>query len=261
SIWLPDAMEAPTPVSAYLHSATMVKAGIYLVARMTPIFGGDASWFWIVGGIGIITLIYGSVRAVRQTDLKALLAYSTISQLGLIMSLLGVGSAALYFNIGQAQEIYAFAVFAALFHLFNHATFKGALFMVVGIIDHETGTRDIRRLGGLMAIMPVTFTIALIGSLSMAGLPPFNGFLSKEMFFTGMLNASEVSVFSLDGLTILFPIIAWVASVFTFLYCFILLVRPFFGKFKPDKLPKEKIHEAPFGMLVPPIILGSFVVL
>lgn len=260
SIWLPDAMEAPTPVSAYLHSATMVKAGIYLVARMTPIFGGDASWFWIVGGIGIITLIYGSVRAVRQTDLKALLAYSTISQLGLIMSLLGVGSAALYFNIGQAQEIYAFAVFAALFHLFNHATFKGALFMVVGIIDHETGTRDIRRLGGLMAIMPVTFTIALIGSLSMAGLPPFNGFLSKEMFFTGMLNASEVSVFGLEGFTMLFPIIAWVASIFTFIYCLILLIKPFLGALHRERLPKENVHEAPIGMLVPPAILGSLVV-
>ncbi len=260
SIWLPDAMEAPTPVSAYLHSATMVKAGIYLVARMTPIFGGDASWFWIVGGIGIITLIYGSVRAVRQTDLKALLAYSTISQLGLIMSLLGVGSAALYFNIGQAQEIYAFAVFAALFHLFNHATFKGALFMVVGIIDHETGTRDIRRLGGLMAIMPVTFTIALIGSLSMAGLPPFNGFLSKEMFFTGMLNASEVSVFGLEGITMIFPIIAWVASIFTFIYCLILLIKPFLGALHRERLPKENVHEAPIGMLVPPAILGSLVV-
>ncbi len=261
SIWLPDAMEAPTPVSAYLHSATMVKAGLYLLARMTPIFGGSAAWFWLVGGVGIITIFYGSIRAVRQTDLKALLAYSTISQLGLIMSLLGVGSAALYFNIGNAQEVYAVAIFAALFHLFNHSTFKGALFMVVGIIDHETGTRDIRRLGGLLTIMPVTFTIALIGSLSMAGLPPFNGFLSKEMFFTGMLHASEVNIFGLDGWTILFPIIAWIASVFTFIYCMILLLKPFLGKLQPEKLPKDNVHEAPFGMLVPPVILGSLVVL
>src|SRR5690606_37280456 len=151
-------------------------------------------------------------------------------------------------------------VFAALFHLFNHATFKGALFMVVGIIDHETGTRDIRRLGGLMAIMPVTFTIALIGSLSMAGLPPFNGFLSKEMFFTGMLNASEVSVFGLVWFTILFPIIAWVASIFTFIYCLILLIKPFLGALHRERLPKENVHEAPIGMLVPPAILGSLVV-
>ncbi len=261
SIWLPDAMEAPTPVSAYLHSATMVKAGIYLVARMTPIFGGSATWFWLVVGIGVITLFYGSVRAIRQTDLKALLAFSTISQLGLIMSLLGVGSAAFYFNPGESQQLYAFALFAAIFHLFNHSTFKGALFMVVGIIDHETGTRDIRRLGGLLSIMPITFTIALIGSLSMAGLPPFNGFLSKEMFFTGMLQASEVDMFSLEWLANGCPILAWIASIFTFIYCMILLVRPFLGTFKPDRLPKEKVHEAPIGMLIPPIILGSLVVL
>lgn len=260
SIWLPDAMEAPTPISAYLHSATMVKAGIYLVARMTPIFGGHSLWFWLVAGIGLLTLLYGSLRAVRQTDLKALLAFSTISQLGLIMSLLGVGSAAYYFSGGEQQELYALALFAALFHLFNHSTFKGALFMVVGIIDLESGTRDIRRLGGLMAIMPVTFTIAVIGSLSMAGLPPFNGFLSKEMFFTGMLQAAEVNMFTLEGFTILFPIIAWVASVFTFIYCFILLFKPFFGSLRLDQLPKKKVREAPLGMLVPPSILAILVV-
>ena len=152
-------MEAPTPISAYLHSATMVKAGIYLVARFTPIFGGNEVWFWLVSGIGLITLLYGSVNAVRQTDLKALLAYSTISQLGLIMSLLGVGSAALYFGHGDESSLYAVAIFAAIFHLVNHSTFKGSLFMVVGIIDHETGTRDIRKLRGLMNLMPITFTL------------------------------------------------------------------------------------------------------
>ena len=162
SIWLPDAMEAPTPISAYFHSATMVKAGIYLVARFTPIFGGHLEWFWIVSGIGIITLLYGSVNAVKQTDLKALLAYSTISQLGLIMSLLGLGSASMYLGLGDESTMYAVAVFAAIFHLINHSTFKGCLFMVVGIIDHETGTRDIRKLGGLMNLMPITFTLCLL---------------------------------------------------------------------------------------------------
>ena len=160
-IWLPDAMEAPTPVSAYLHSATMVKAGIYLVARFTPIFGGEAVWFYTVSGVGIFTLFWGSFNAVRQTDLKALLAYSTISQLGLIMSLFGLGSAALNEGYSADSVIYTQATFAALFHLINHSTFKGALFMVVGIVDHEVGTRDIRRLGGLMSFMPVTFTIAV----------------------------------------------------------------------------------------------------
>lgn len=259
SIWLPDAMEAPTPISAYLHSATMVKAGIYLVARLTPIFGGSAEWFWIVSSVGLITLFYGSLNAVRQTDLKALLAYSTISQLGLIMSLLGMGSAALYFNVSDESAIYAVAVLAAIFHLVNHSTFKGSLFMVVGIIDHETGTRDIRRLGGLMHIMPISFTLTIIGSFSMAGLPPFNGFLSKEMFFTAVLNVGNIDFYHIGNLAILFPIIAWIASVFTFIYCMILLFKTFKGKYKLDR-PKNEVHEAPIGMLISPVILATLVV-
>ncbi|KKI89047.1 cation:proton antiporter [Bacillus sp. SA1-12] len=259
SIWLPDAMEAPTPISAYLHSATMVKAGIYLVARLTPVFGGFAEWFWIVSGVGIITLLYGSVNAVRQTDLKALLAYSTISQLGLIMSLLGLGSASLYFKIGDDSSVYAVAIFAAIFHLVNHSTFKGCLFMVVGIIDHETGTRDIRRLGGLIHFMPVSFTIAVIGSFAMAGLPPFNGFLSKEMFFTAVLNAAQLPVFSAEYIGMIIPIIAWIASLFTFVYSMILVFKTFRGKNKPEKLGRE-VHEAPIGMLIPPLVLASLVI-
>src|SRR5699024_2600737 len=131
-IWLPDAMEAPTPVSAYLHSATMVKAGIYIVARFTGIFGGGEIWFWLVSGIGIMTLIWGSLFAVRQTDLKALLAYSTISQLGMIMSMLGFGSIALSNGYSTESGLFTQAVFAALFHLVNHATFKGALLTIIG---------------------------------------------------------------------------------------------------------------------------------
>ncbi|NCU17666.1 Na+/H+ antiporter subunit A [Pallidibacillus pasinlerensis] len=260
SIWLPDAMEAPTPVSAYLHSATMVKAGIYLVARLTPIFAGSASWFWLVAGVGIVTLFYGSFNAIRQTDLKALLAFSTISQLGLVMSLLGIGSLAVYFGQSENGILFSAATFAAIFHLFNHSTFKGSLFMVVGIVDHETGTRDIRRLGGLMHVMPITFTIAVIGAFSMAGLPPFNGFLSKEMFFAGVNDVANAGVFGLEQFGLLFPIIAWVASVFTFVYCMILVFKTFTGKFRPEKLTR-KVHEAPFGMLVSPIILGLIVVL
>jgi multicomponent Na+:H+ antiporter subunit A len=260
SIWLPDAMEAPTPISAYLHSATMVKAGIYLVARLTPIFGGSAEWFWLVSGIGIVTLLYGSVNAVRQTDLKALLAYSTISQLGLIMSLLGLGSAAMYYGGGDESSLYAVAIFAAIFHMVNHSTFKGCLFMVVGIIDHETGTRDIRRLGGLMHLMPITFTLTIIGSFAMAGLPPFNGFLSKEMFFTAVLNASNMTLFNMENVGLLIPIIAWIASVFTFIYSMILVFKTFRGKNKPEKLGK-KVHEAPIGMLISPLILGAAVVI
>lgn len=258
-IWLPDAMEAPTPVSAYLHSATMVKAGIYLVARLTPVFGGEAVWFWLVTGIGLFTLFWGSFNAVKQTDLKALLAFSTVSQLGLIMSLLGMGSVAIYLGYSSETIIYTQAAFAAIFHLINHSTFKGALFMMVGIIDHELGTRDIRRLGGLLSFMPFTFTIALIGSFSMAGLPPFNGFLSKEMFFTATLHIQQLNIFSLDSIGVIIPVVAWVASVFTFVYCLVIVGKTFFGQVRPDLLDKHP-HEAPIGMLISPYALIILVV-
>ncbi|OME74884.1 Na+/H+ antiporter subunit A [Paenibacillus odorifer] len=253
-IWLPDAMEAPTPVSAYLHSATMVKAGLYLVARFSPIFAGQYEWFWVVSGVGLITLIYGSIQAMKQTDLKALLAYSTISQLGLIMGLLGMGSAAAFYA-GEDSVFYTAATTAAIFHLINHAIFKGSLFMMVGIVDHETGTRDLRKLGGLISIMPVTFTVAMIGSFSMAGLPPFSGFLSKEMFFTAVLNIRNLDIFSIPSLFTLFPVLAWIASVFTFAYSMILVFHTFFGKYQPEKLDK-KPHEAPFGLLLAPCLLA-----
>lgn len=259
SIWLPDAMEAPTPISAYLHSATMVKAGIYLVARFTNIFGGVPEWFWLVTGIGLVTLLYGSFNAVKQTDLKALLAYSTISQLGLIMSLLGLGSAALYSGAGKDGTVYAVAIFAALFHLVNHSTFKGCLFMVVGIIDHELGTRDIRKLGGLMHVMPISFTLALIGGFSMAGLPPFSGFLSKELFFASVLQAAKMPFFNLNTWGSILIFVAWIASVFTFVYCIMIVFKTFMGEQKTEKL-KKKAHEASIGMLIPPIVLAGFVI-
>ncbi|MGN1386150.1 MAG: Na+/H+ antiporter subunit A [Bacillus sp. (in: firmicutes)] len=258
-IWLPDAMEAPTPVSAYLHSATMVKAGLYLVARLSPLFATEGIWLWLVSGIGLLTLVWGSFSAVRQTDLKGILAFSTVSQLGLIMSLLGLGAAALHYP-QLDDNIYIATTVAAVFHLINHATFKGSLFMVVGIVDHETGTRDIRKLGGLMSLMPVTFTIALIGTFSMAGLPPFNGFLSKEMFFTGMLSVLTLDIFNLETWGIIFPVVAWIASVFTFTYSMIIVFKTFTGKLQPEKLEK-KPHEAPVGMLISPIILAALVVI
>lgn len=258
-IWLPDAMEAPTPVSAYLHSATMVKAGIYLVARMSPVFAEHSLWLWLIAGFGITTLFWGSFSAVKQTDLKAILAFSTVSQLGMIMSLLGIGAAALHFETVD-DSYFTVATAAAVFHLINHATFKGSLFMVAGIVDHETGTRDIRKLGGLMNFMPITFTLAIIGTFSMAGLPPFNGFLSKEMFFTGMVRVLEMDIFNLDTWGFLFPVLAWVASVFTFIYSMILVFKTFTGKFQPEQLEK-KPHEAPIGMLISPIILASLVII
>ena len=168
--WLPNAMTAPTPVSAYLHSATMVKAGVFLMTRFWPVMHDSQLWFWIVTYTGLITLIFGAYTALFQRDLKGLLAYSTISHLGLITTLLGMST--------------PLAAVAAIFHIANHATFKASLFMAVGIIDHETGTRDVRKLSGLRRYMPFTATLAIIASGAMAGVPLLNGFLSKEMFFT-----------------------------------------------------------------------------
>lgn len=258
-IWLPDAMEAPTPISAYLHSATMVKAGIYVVARFTPVFGGEQIWFWTISGVGLLTLFWGAFIAIRQTDLKALLAYSTVSQLGLIMSLIGIGSVAFHKDVELDVMLYTKATFAGLFHLINHATFKGSLFMIIGIVDYQVGTRDIRRLGGLVSFMPISFTIALIGSFSMAGLPPFNGFLSKEMFFSAVLQVKHLDIFSLQSLGTLFPVIAWIASIFTFIYCMLIVFQTFFGPFEQEKL--EKTSEPKPGMLISPIILGLTVIL
>ena len=178
--WLPHAMAAPTPVSAYLHSATMVKAGVFLLARLWPVLSGTEAWFWIVGGAGVATLLLGAYAAMFQNDLKGLLAYSTISHLGLITLLLGLNS--------------PLAAVAAVFHIMNHATFKASLFMAAGIVDHETGTRDIRRLSGLFRAMPITGTLAIVASAAMAGVPLLNGFLSKEMFFAETVYISSLAV-------------------------------------------------------------------
>ena len=257
-IWLPDAMEAPTPVSAYLHSATMVKAGLYLVARFTPLFAASEVWIWLVTGIGLLTLFWGAFFAVKQTDLKAILAFSTVSQLGLIMSLLGA-SAVAYHVDGADAAIFKFAAFAAIFHLINHALFKGSLFMIAGIVDHETGTRDIRKLGGLMSIMPVSFTVAFIGGMSMAGLPPFSGFLSKEMFLQSMLALRHFELFNFATWGIIFPVVAWIASVFTVVYSFYFVFKTFAGKRKVEPLPKTA-KETSFGMLIAPVLLAILVV-
>ncbi len=259
-IWLPDAMEAPTPVSAYLHSATMVKAGLYVVARFSPVFAGEAVWFWLIAATGMITLSYGSYKAMKQTDLKATLAFSTVSQLGLIMGLLGLGSASNFYSGTSESLVYAKATMAGLFHLVNHAIFKGALFMMVGIVDHQTGTRDLRKLGGLMAVMPFTFTIAIIGAFSMAGLPPFNGFLSKELFFTAVLHIARMDALGMSSVGVLFPAVAWVASVFTFVYSMRVVFKTFTGSKRLAMLEKQP-QEAPLGLLLPPLVLVTLAVM
>ncbi|MFB9860336.1 Na+/H+ antiporter subunit A [Salinicoccus siamensis] len=255
-IWLPDAMEAPTPVSAYLHSATMVKAGIYLVARLTPLFAFSELWVWIILLGGLITLAWASFNAVRKDDLKAVLAFSTVSQLGMIMSLLGLG--ALSVGTGAGETYFSIAVVAAVFHLINHATFKGALFMVTGILDHETGTRSLKRLGGLLTLMPISFTLTFITALSMAGLPPFNGFLSKELFLEAMIHVTEADFASLANIAFVFPLLAIVGSIFTFIYSIQIIYGVFFGKRTHDT-PKEP-HEAPALMWISPAILAVLVI-
>ena len=237
--WLPHAMAAPTPVSAYLHSATMVKAGIFLMARMWPVLSGTPEWFVIVTTAGLVTMVLGAVIALFKHDLKALLAFSTISHLGLITMLLGTGT--------------AFGAMAAVFHILNHATFKAALFMSAGIVDHEAHTRDIRRLGGLRTLMPITFGIATIAALSMAGIPLLNGFLSKEM----MLEEATHTV--LFGNPWLVPVLATVGSLFSAAYCFRLIGHTFLGPVRDDYPAKP--HDPNAGMWVPPAILVSLVVI
>jgi len=228
--WLPHAMAAPTPVSAYLHSATMVKAGVFLLARLWPVLAGTEEWFWIVGTVGLCTLLLGAYLAIFQNDLKGLLAYSTISHLGLITLLLGLNS--------------ALAAVAAVFHIMNHATFKASLFMAAGNIDHETGTRDIRRLNGLFKVMPITGTLAMVASAAMAGVPLLNGFLSKEMFF-----AETVYISSLPWVEFGLPVAATLAGIFAVVYALRFSYDIFFGPLSTD-LPREP-HEPPIWMRVP----------
>jgi len=233
--WLPHAMAAPTPVSAYLHSATMVKAGVFLLARLWPVLSGTDAWFWIVGGAGLATLLLGSYVAMFQNDLKALLAYSTISHLGLITLLLGLNS--------------PLAAVAAVFHMMNHATFKASLFMAVGIIDHESGTRDMRRLDGLFRFMPITGTLAIVACAAMAGVPLLNGFLSKEMFF-----AETVFVSAHPSIEYGLPAAATLAGVFAVVYSLRFGHDVFFGPPPTDcpRQPREPVHwmRVPVELLV-----------
>ena len=233
--WLPHAMEAPTPVSAYLHSATMVKAGVFLLARLYPVLSGTDPWFFLVGGTGLVTLLFGAYMALFQHDLKGLLAYSTISHLGLIVLLFGLDT--------------PMAAVAAVFHIINHATFKASLFMTAGIIDHETGTRDMRRINGLYRFMPRTALLAMVATAAMAGVPLLNGFLSKEMFF-----AETVHLSGLTPVALLLPAAATLASVFSVAYSARFIHDVFFNG-EPVNLPRYPPHDAPRLMRLPLVIL------
>jgi multicomponent K+:H+ antiporter subunit A len=232
--WLPQAMAAPTPVSAYLHSATMVKAGVFLLARLWPVLHGTDLWFWIVSGAGGASLLMGAISATFQRDMKGVLAYSTISHLGLITLLLGMNS--------------RLALVAAVFHIINHATFKASLFMAAGIVDHESGTRDLMRLSGLRSRMPLTALLAAVSAAAMAGVPLLNGFISKEMFFaeTVFVTGHWASRWGL-------PILAVIAGAFSVAYSLRFILQVFFGPVAID-LPRIP-HDPPRMMLIPCAVL------
>ncbi len=230
--WLPNAMEAPTPVSAYLHSATMVKAGVYLLMRLNPALGQTAAWEILLPFFGGITLIVGTLLSLRQTDLKLMLAYTTMASLGLLVMLTGFDS--------------EHSVSAAVLYLVAHSLFKGALFMVAGIIDHEAGTRDATKLGGLAKAMPITFAAALLAALSMGGLPLFFGFLAKEEIYYALAAG--------DLRSILFTLVAIIGNGLMFAIAFAVGLKPFMGQ--PVKTPKHA-HEGPPLLWLGPVVLAA----
>ncbi len=238
--WLPHAMAAPTPVSAYLHSATMVKAGVFLLARLFPVLADTDLWFYLVGVTGLFTLLFAAYAALFQHDLKGLLAYSTISHLGLITLLLGLGT--------------PLTAVAGVFHIINHAVFKASLFMAAGIIDHETGCRDMRQLNGLFKYMPWTATLAMTAAAAMAGVPLLNGFLSKEMFF-----AQTVHLTTMGDISWLWPILATVAGIFSVAYSARFIHDVFFNG-DPINLPRLP-HEPPPYLRAPVEILVAICLL
>lgn len=231
-IWLPSAMSAPTPASAYLHSATMVKAGIYLLARVNPALGETELWFWLLSLAGMMTMLAGAYLGMKQNDLKALLAYSTISQLGILVML-----------IGQDTEI---AFKALVIGVLAHALYKSALFLLAGIVDHETGTRDLRRLGGLRKVMPVSFWLTAVAALSMAGLPPLFGFLAKETLLATAVHPSLPT-----ALAWVFPTAVVIAAAFKLVQSGLLVLDTFTGETRD---PALKGKEAPMLMLLAPAI-------
>lgn len=231
--WLPHAMAAPTPVSAYLHSATMVKAGIFLLARLWPVLAGTDLWFYLVATTGLVTMLIGAAIALFKHDLKAILAYSTVSQLGMLTMLFGFGT--------------PMAAVVGVFHLLNHAVFKAALFMNAGIVDHETGTRDARLLGGLATLMPITATLGLIAAASMAGIPPLGGFLSKEMML------EEAAHTAWGGSLWLVPLLATLAATLSVAYSLRYFVHVFMGKPRADT--PRNAHDPSPGLWGPPALL------
>lgn len=230
--WLPNAMQAPTPVSAYLHSATMVKAGVYLLMRLNPVMGSTPAWEILLPFFGGITLIAGVLLGLRQTDLKLVLAYTTMASLGLLVMLTGFGS--------------PYAIEAAVLYLVAHSLFKGALFMAVGTVDHEAGTRDATKLGGLRRAMPITFVAALLAALSMGGLPLFFGFLAKEEIYAALAAANPRAIF--------FTGMAIIGNALMLTLAFAVALKPFIG---PPADNSKSVHEGPLTLFLGPVLLAG----
>jgi len=230
--WLPNAMEAPTPVSAYLHSCTMVKAGVYLLARLNPGLGGTDLWHYLLVGFGAVTMLAGALLALRQRDLKLVLAYTTVTGLGTLVMLIGIGTPA--------------ALQAAALFLLGHALYKGALFMAVGAIDHGTGTRDVTGLGALARHMPVTAGATLLAAVAMAGLPPLFNFIAKEFLYTAALSFSAAPALLAAAVLCANAVMVTTAGL--------VAVRPFFG---PPHATPQKPHEVPLDLWLGPVVLAA----
>lgn len=230
--WLPNAMAAPTPVSAYLHSATMVKAGVFLMARMNPALGGTDVWFWVLTIFGGVTAVFASVMALRQTDIKQVLAYTTLMALGTLTMFIGAGT--------------HYAISAAMLFLVVHSLYKAALFLMIGIVDHATGTRDATVLRGLGRAMPLTALAAALAALSMAGIPPLIGFVGKEYMYKASLG--------LDQGMIWVTAMTFAASALMFVAGGIVALKPFRGQLADTP---HKAHEGPWQMLAGPLVLGA----
>lgn len=235
--WLPGAMAAPTPVSAYLHAAAMVKAGVFLVALLAPAFSDIPGWRPLLIGTGILTMVIGGLRALRQHDIKLLLAYGTVSQLGFLIAVVGAGTRA--------------AIFAGLALVLGHALFKSALFLVVGVIDRSTGTRDLRELTGLHRSLPVVFAATVVAAASMAGIPPLLGFTAKEAALAAFLDLGTDADLGVWGPVALVGLV--VGSTLTVAYT----ARFVWGAFGIRSVTPPTVTPQRVGFVVAPVILAA----
>ena len=262
-VWLPDAMEGPTPVSALIHAATMVTAGVYLLARVLPPLTGDAvspAQLQAVGDFQDIVLVCGGVTALLaalialgQTDLKRILAYSTLSQLGYMFMALGVGTTT---GTAQCHNLVSAASGAAVFHLFTHAFFKALLFLSAGSVMHAMGNvLDLRRIGGLRKVLPITHIAFLIGALALAGLPPFSGFFSKDGILESLENGAQ-SGGERSGLQHAMLYLGLVTAALTGLYTFRAYLLTFWGERRVPEEAGHHAHESPAGMTIPLAVLA-----